>query len=162
MKTSIFQRITAVVLLAALLSSCASTTLIQTIPGGAKLYVDGSPVGPTPYSLRDSKITGASTSIRIEAEGYEPLNTVITKDEEVNVGAIVGGVFFLIPFLWTMQYKPVRTYELQPVKTDGTSPATNPQSTTVAEKLRELKKLLDEGVITHDEFEKAKAKVLGQ
>lgn len=159
---SIFQRITALILLAALLSSCASTTLIQTIPSGAKLYVDGSQVGPTPYSLRDSKITGASTTIRLEAEGYEPLNTVITKDEEVNVGAIVGGVFFLVPFLWTMQYKPVRTYELHSVKTDVSTPANNLQSTALADKLRELKKLLDEGVITQDEFEKAKAKVLGQ
>ncbi|MCE1155883.1 MAG: PEGA domain-containing protein [Bacteroidales bacterium] len=161
MKTSIFQRIIASVLLIAMLSSCASTTLIQTIPSGAKVYIDGSPVGPTPYSLRDSKITGSATSVRIEAEGYETFHTVITKDEEVNVGAIVGGVFFLIPFLWTMQYKPVHTYELQPLKTEASAPATDSKSTAVAEKLRDLKKLLDEGIITQEEFEKAKAKVLG-
>jgi hypothetical protein len=36
------------------------------------------------------------------------------KDEEVDAGAIVGGLFLLFPFIWTMQYKPTHTYELTP------------------------------------------------
>ncbi len=36
---------------AMLFTSCASTTMIHSIPSGAKLYVDGEPVGSTPYVL---------------------------------------------------------------------------------------------------------------
>jgi hypothetical protein len=50
----------------------------------------------------------------LEKEGYEPLNTIFSRNEEVDPGAIVGGVFFLFPFLWTMKYKPTHNYELMP------------------------------------------------
>ena len=85
-------------------------TLIQSNPSNAKLYIDGQHVGQTPYKHRDSKIVGSSLMVKIEKEGYQPLITTITKDEEVNVGAIVGGLFFVVPFLWTMQYQPCLLY----------------------------------------------------
>ncbi len=95
-----------------LLTSCASTTMIQSSPNGAKLYLDGETAGRTPYSLTDTKIVGSCTSVRLEKTGYEPFNTDICKNEEVDVGAIIGGIFFLFPFLWTMKYKPVHRYDL--------------------------------------------------
>ncbi len=161
MNQSIFVKSVSFVLLLALFTGCASTTIIQSVPHGAKLYVDGMLVGSTPYTLRDTKITGASTSIRLEAEGYESLFTYITKDEDVNVGAIVGGVFFWIPFLWTMQYRPSYMYEMQPLSLVKkiTDDAAN---TGVADKLRELKKLLDEGLLTQEEYETARKKVIEQ
>ena len=97
-----------------LLSSCASTTVIQSDPSGATVYLNEERVGTTPYSHRDTKITGTTTVLRLEKEGYSAFNTQIRKNEEVHVGAVIGGIFFLFPFLWAMEYKPTRTYELTP------------------------------------------------
>ena len=147
-----------------LFASCSSTTMIQSSPSKAKVYLDGAFVGETPYLHRDSKIVGSSMVVKIEKEGFTPLVTTITKDEEVNVGAIIGGLFVVVPFLWTMQYQPVHNYILKPttieneVKPEIQKIQTNTKSK--ADRLRELKQLLDEKIITLDEFEKEKAKVL--
>lgn len=96
------------------LASCSSMTVISSSPSDAKVYLDGEFAGNTPYSHRDSKIVGSTTDVRIEKEGFKTFTTSFSKDERVDVGAIVGGVFFLFPFLWTMKYKPTHTYELTP------------------------------------------------
>lgn len=143
------------------LSSCASTTLIQSNPNGAKVYIDGEAVGQTPYSHSDTKIVGSCMNVRLEKEGHETLNTTICRNEEADVGAIVGGFFVLVPFLWTMKYKPTHSYELSPSL--DTEPEVKNESVTEkskAERLRELKKLFDEGILTKEEFEKEKKKIL--
>lgn len=96
-------------------SSCASTTIINSNPQGAKVYMNQSFVGTTPYTHTDTKIVGSTTSVKLTKEGYEDFNTVLSRNEQVDAGAIVGGVFALIPFLWVMGYNPVHTYELTPV-----------------------------------------------
>lgn len=142
---------------------CTSTTVIDTVPNGAKLYMNGMYMGVTPYTHTDSKIVGSSTQLKFEKEGFEPLVTVLKKDEKADVGAIIGGIFFLFPFLWTMEYDPMHTYEL---KLGGNSTTTQTHeiqtSSTKADKLRELKKLLDEGLITEGDYEKQKQKVLDE
>ena len=150
--------------LSILLASCSSTTMIQSNPTRAKVFLDGAFVGETPYQHRDSKIVGSSMVVKIEKEGFNPLVTTITKDEEVNIGAIIGGLFVLVPFLWTMQYKPAHNYNLIPLTTEN---ETLPEIQNIqispkskADKLRELKDLLDEKIITNAEFEKEKKKVL--
>ena len=98
-------------------ASCTSTTLIQSTPSGAKVYLNEEYAGVTPYSHSDTKIVGSTTYVRLEKEGYETLNTSITKNEDADVGAIIGGFFLLVPFLWTMKYKPFHNYELKPLNT---------------------------------------------
>lgn len=147
-----------------LLTSCASTTLIQSNPSNAKVYLNGEPVGTTPYTHHDTKIVGSTTMVKLEKEGYNPLHTSFSRDEEVDVGAIIGGIFVLVPFLWTMKYKPTHTYELMPSSSnEPTTIKTNPQQDqkkSKADRLRELKQLLDEKVVTQAEFEKEKKKIL--
>lgn len=117
MKRKIFIQVTAVILSTAiLLSSCASTTVLQSSPSGAKLYMNGEPVGSTPYTQTDTKIVGTTTILKITADGYEDFNGVLKRNEEVNVGAIIGGIFLLFPFLWVMDYKPMHNFELVPLK----------------------------------------------
>lgn len=152
---------------AILLASCSSSTIIQSNPSGAKVYIDGEAVGITPYTHRDTKIVGTSTSVVLEKEGYAPFNTSFSRNESVDVGAIIGGLFVWVPFLWTMKYKPTHTYELVPSTAATTQVVTTEQkksdlSKTKVEKLRELKKLLDEKVITQEEFDKEKKKVLDE
>ncbi len=116
---SIFSRIVLVFLAAVIfLSSCSSTTVIQSIPSGAKLYLNGEPLGYTPVEYTDSKIVGSSNLVKLEKEGFQPLVTSFSKDEEVHIGALIGGIFFLFPFLWLMKYKPTHTYELKPLDND--------------------------------------------
>lgn len=147
-----------------ILTSCSSSTLIQSNPTKAKVYIDGAFVGETPYLHTDSKIVGSSMVVKIEKDGFAPIISTITKDEEVNIGAVVGGLFFAVPFLWTMQYQPLHSYELKPISSlsidtyDLQKKQINTKSKV--DKLRELKQLLDEKIINQDEFEKEKEKVL--
>jgi hypothetical protein len=159
------QKFIAVLLASVILfSGCSSSTLIRSSPSGAKVYLNGEAVGTTPYSHTDTKIVGTTTQVLLEKEGYEPLNVSFSRDEEVDVGAIIGGVFFLVPFLWTMKYKPLRTYEMKPISGVQVPFAPGPgdiqMSASKADKLRELKELLDDQIITPAEFEKEKKKIL--
>ncbi len=116
MKKLISQSVALILSTSILLSSCASTTLFQTTPAGAKLYMNNELVGNTPYTYSDTKIVGTTTVVKITADGYEDFNYVLKRNEEANVGAIIGGVFLLFPFLWVMDYKPMHTFELVPLK----------------------------------------------
>ena len=130
-----------------LCASCSSSTLIHSIPSGAKLYLDGEPVGRTPYRHTDTRITGATMGVKLEMEGYETLHSSFSRNEEVDVGAVVGGVFFFWPFLWTMKYKPTHSFELSPLAPNQN--LMNPQSSTDCEKekteaIEKIRALLNE------------------
>jgi hypothetical protein len=155
---SFFNKATSFLLIVLFLfSSCASMTMIQSDPEGARLYLNGENVGTTPYSHTDTRIVGSQTTVRLEKHGYETLNTVFSRDEEVDIGAVIGGFFVFIPFLWTMKYKPFHTYEMKPLTGDTPDEMT---IKTKADRLRELKELLDEKIITPEEFEREKKKIL--
>ena len=95
------------------LLACASETVIRTnVP--ARVFIDGALVGNTPYTMSDTKIVGSSTSVRLEAPGYQPAQVVIHRSEEFDITACIGGVFLLVPFLWIEGYKPEHSYELTP------------------------------------------------
>lgn len=107
----------ALILVATILfSSCASTTVFQTTPSGAKIYINDELAGNTPYTYSDTKIVGTTSVVKIKAEGYEDFTYVLKRNEEANVGAIIGGIFVLVPFLWVMDYKPMHNFELVPLK----------------------------------------------
>jgi len=97
-------------------TSCTSSTIITTVPGDAKVYINGEYVGQTPYKHKDSKIVGSSNTVRVEKEGYEAYNDTFSKDEKVAVGPLIGGIFLLVPFLWIMKYEKGRIYDLRPTK----------------------------------------------
>ena len=105
-----------VVILSASFLSCSSTTMISTIPEGAKVYLNDEFRGVTPYKHSDSSISGTNTAMMLKREGYEDFYTTLSKNEAVDVGAVIGGVFFLFPFIWTMGYNPSHTYELYPLE----------------------------------------------
>ena len=146
-----------------LFSSCASTTLIQSVPPGAKVYLNGETVGVTPYQMTDTRIALTCTSVSLEKEGYEQFNTNICRNEQVDVGAIIGGLFFVFPFLWTMKYNPMHTYELKPSSgSQSNEQSVQPAARTKAERIRELKQLLDDNLINQDEYEREKKKILDE
>lgn len=57
-------------------------------------------------------------------------------------------------FLYTIEYKAI------PIKGPVITPSETTSDNTKVNRLRELKKLLDEGILTQDEYEKEKAKIL--
>jgi hypothetical protein len=145
------------------LISCTSTTMIESIPSGAKIYIDGKLAGTTPYTHTDDKIIGSSTLVKLEKEGYETYYTQFNRIEEPDAGPIVCGLLFTpVWWLWAMKYKPVHTYQLQPINENQAAPINNKNQIqkSKADKLRELKQLLDEKIITQDEYEKEKKKIL--
>lgn len=146
-----------------LLTSCASTTLITSTPPGAKVYIDGIGFGSTPFPYSDKKIVSSTTEVKLEFSGYENLTSTIVRDEEINVPALIGGFFCVLPWLWALGYKPRHHYDLIPVNNKNilkNSGANNGKSKV--EKLREFKQLLDEKIITQEEFDKEKEKILNQ
>lgn len=127
LQKSLFVRTTAVLLaISVLFAGCASTTLIQSDPSGAKVYMNGEYKGVTPLTYSDTKIVGSVTHLTLEKEGYEPFQTFLSRNESADVGAIIGGIFFLVPFLWTMKYNPVHTYELRPILNASLTKADQP------------------------------------
>ncbi|MCG8419916.1 MAG: PEGA domain-containing protein [Proteobacteria bacterium] len=94
--------------------ACSSSTVIRSNVQGAKVYLNGEYVGTTPYTMTDTKIVGSTTTVRLEAPGYEPTHGVISRSEVFSIGACIGGVLVLFPFLWIMGYKPEHFFELRP------------------------------------------------
>lgn len=151
-----------------LISSCASSTIIMSNPPNANVYLDGQSVGVTPYKYTDTKIVGSINNLKLEKEGFETINTSFSRNEEADVGAIIGGILLLFPFLWTMKYKATHEYELialsgnlQEIKSN-VKPEDPSKNKSKAERLRELKQLLDEKILTKEEFEKEKKKILDE
>jgi len=141
--------------------------MIQSQPSGANVFMNGSLVGTTPYTHTDTKIVGSCTTVRLEKEGYEPVNTSLCRNEQVDAGAIVGGLFVLVPFLWTMKYNDQHTYVLPEMEDEFESTTSKSEkSSTItkskSERLREIKKLWDEGILTKEEYEKEKGKILAE
>jgi hypothetical protein len=94
------------------LVSCSSSTSINITDPNAKIYVDGEYRGKGSVYHEDMKITGSTTEVMLVKDGCRPKNYVFKRNEEVDFGAIVGGIV-LVPLLWVMKYRPTRTYEFQ-------------------------------------------------
>ena len=110
----VFAALLSLVILATSLLSCSSTTYLISTPPDAEVYIDGKYKGFTPYRHSDASISGSQKSIEIKKEGYDDFRTILTKKGRAHGGAIVGGIFLLIPFLWVVQYNIEYDYELIP------------------------------------------------
>lgn len=145
-----------------MLTSCASSTMITSSPSGAKVYVDGNLKGTTPYKHKDRKPSLSQTQVGVEKLGYEGEYASITKDDDVHLGAAVGGFFLILPWAWILEYDENYHFELSPHGPEHPEHelfhATRPK--TKVEKLLELKALMDQGILTQEEFEREKKKVL--
>ena len=90
---------------------CSSSTLTRASDPETKIYIDGEYKSKGQYQYSDTKIVGATTNIRLEKDGCEPVSYTMTRNEEFDAGACAGGVFVLVPFLWIMKYKGEHSYE---------------------------------------------------
>jgi hypothetical protein len=110
------KKVLSIVTAVAFLGACSSTTVISSNPNQARLYLNGESVGTTPYVHTDTKIVGSTNVVTLKKDGYEDFTAAFSRNEEVSIGAIIGGFFVLVPFLWTMDYKPSHSYEMVPLQ----------------------------------------------
>jgi len=172
MKKKNYLKFIAILLSASILfAGCASSTLIQSYPSGAKIYIEGEYAGRTPFWYTDTKVMGSITNIDLIKEGYEPLYTSIVRSERLDVGAIICGFYLWAPFLWSLRYNPTHSYELIPLQQQSQQVEPeiqqNPNIQTLpqdsrSKRLNELKKLLEEKAITNDDYEKQKQRILNE
>jgi hypothetical protein len=95
----------AALLAAVLFADCSSSTMIRSTDPDAKIYVDGELMGKGSVAYSDTKTVLSSTSVRMEKPGCAPVTNMMSRSE-FDVGACIGGVFLLFPFLWIEKYKP--------------------------------------------------------
>jgi hypothetical protein len=96
-------------------AGCASSTVLQSQPPGARVFLNGAPMGTTPYTMTDTNMSGTATQVRLEYPGFEPFNAMIVRSEELDPLALIGGIFLLVPFLWILGYQPTHFFTMQPL-----------------------------------------------
>src|SRR5437764_1598974 len=96
-------------------AGCVSSTVLQSQPPGARVFLNGLPVGATPYTMTDTNISGSATQVRLEYPGFEPFNAMIVRSEQLDPMALIGGIFLLVPFLWIYGYQPSHMFVMQPL-----------------------------------------------
>ena len=107
-----------VILLIISLLSCVSTTHIRAInpktsttDQNVKIYVDGQYKGNGSVNYSDTKIIASTTNIDFKKEGCRTKKYFMSRSEKVNVGVLIGGIFFWPLLLWMMEYNSSRDYE---------------------------------------------------
>jgi hypothetical protein len=100
----------AALLAAVLFADCSSSTMIRSTDPDAKIYVDGELIGKGSAAYSDTKTVLSSTLVRMEKPGCAPVTNMMSRSE-FDVGACIGGVFLLFPFLWIEKYKSEYNYE---------------------------------------------------
>jgi hypothetical protein len=148
-----------------MIDGCISTTMIRSYPEHAKVYIDDEPVGYTPYSYADIKISFSTINIKLEKDGYEPFYESISRDERIDGCAVIGGVMFWFPLLWTFRYKSEHMYELEPLCNQAVKAPMLPEETltsTQTDQLQQIGRLLDEGLMTPEEYDRERTKILDE
>jgi hypothetical protein len=156
-----------------LLLGCASTTYIKTFPSGANVYEGDALMGVTPYMHWDREATGpenAGKTFTLRKQGYADKKITIQKDV-LNIPRL----FFPAPIFslpWAYDYKEEYSFELEPIgqrRAPFPHKISNQRSGAVVDdqpysessrKLRELKKLNDEGLLTNEEYEMKRAEII--
>lgn len=95
-------------------TGCASSTVLQSQPPGAHVFLNGNPVGVTPYTMTDTNIVGTTTQLRLEYPGYQTINTYIVRNEELDPVALITGILVWVPLLWVLRYQPTHYFAMQP------------------------------------------------
>ncbi len=98
-------------LAAAAVVGCTSSTVIKTSDPDARIFVNGEYVGTGEANYSDRKVAFAGNDVTLRKDGCEPVEYRFQRNEEADIGAIVGGFLVAVPFLWTLEYKEERAFE---------------------------------------------------
>ncbi len=107
-------------------TGCSHTVALKSEPPGATVSLDGEEVGKTPYTFDASSGFFDEHQVRVEHEGYEPLETSIVQAEPI--WGIVGPSVCLAPptlglsclgLSWGFRYAKAYEFELSLVVERG-------------------------------------------
>jgi hypothetical protein len=152
------------------LFGCSSTTYIKTMPSGAKVYEGDALKGFTPYMHWDREAGETSRTLRLHKEGYKD-KTITIKKTDFNPLRLVAPPILALP--WIYDYPSEYVFELE--KSEQTITETvqkipaasnieiHPNSSEpsqYSQKLRELRKLKEEGLLTDKEYEQKRKAIV--
>jgi len=95
-----------------IVTGCSSTTIINSDPQGATLYIDGFKMGKTPYTYTDSKTNSSTTSIFLTKEGFIDKHIVMNRSERMNYFPLIGAIY-IAPLFWIRQYDSIHNFVLE-------------------------------------------------
>lgn len=139
---------------------------IDSNPQGAEVIIDGQRLGVTPAKIKVDRELEAllygGKEIQFQLEGYRNLGYEL--DSKLNTVSILN---FFNPLFWGIdivtgavtKYDNYYKFELMPLENNNSNSFTDDKMDKY-ERLIKLKKLLEDGVITQEEYEKEKAKIL--
>ncbi len=96
-----------------LIAGCNSTTIIRSSDQEAEIYVNGEYLGKGRGVYMDQKVAFSRNEVEIRKEGCLPENHTFSRNEKADIGAIIAGLFVVIPYLWVTEYKPERSYTFE-------------------------------------------------
>ena len=143
-----------------LLAGCTETAMFRSLPPGATVTVNNRIIGTTPveFSTPSKSLGQEPFRYRIEADGYRPVEGVLK--ESVGGGRVVGYVFTLGIL---SAFRSVKTFGDQPVEVvlervevPGSAHATD----SIEQRLNQLKDLHERGVISDEEYKRARTDAL--
>ncbi len=91
-------------------AGCSTMVTIQSEPSGADIILNNQKVGKTPFAVKLSDFAFNSYDVTLKKEGYADYHGRIAK--EAKAGAIIGGLFIWVPFLWCYGPQPYQTFYL--------------------------------------------------
>ena len=96
-----------------LATACTSSTVIRSSDPDARIYVNGEYLGTGRARYSDQKVAFSKNSVEIRKDGCRTERHSFRRSEQADVGAIVGGLLFTVPYLWVTEYKSRHEYEYQ-------------------------------------------------
>jgi len=90
--------------------SCSSTTIIKTYDPEVNIYVNGQFKGKGSAVHTDMKMSWLSSTVKLQKVGCQEEYEMFTKDEKLDVLPLISGFLLIFPFLWTMKYDAVHSY----------------------------------------------------
>ena len=97
----------------ALSVSCSSATKISVTDPEAKILVNGEYLGKGNVTYSDERIVGSRVRILLRKKGCQDEHHYFKRDEEVHAGALISGIFLLVPLFWMLEYKPEHNYDFE-------------------------------------------------
>jgi hypothetical protein len=110
-------------------SACSHTVKIDSTPPGATIFIDGEDKGKAPVTLEETNGFFNERKVRVELEGYAPLETTVVQAEPVwpIVAASVCGApltfgLSCLGLRYATKYGESYEYRLSPLGADGELP----------------------------------------
>ncbi len=101
------------ILCALLATACTSSTVIRSSDPESRIYVNGEYLGTGRARYSDQKVAFSKNDVEIRKDGCRPERYSFRRNEEADVGAIIGGFLFTVHYLWVTEYKSYHGYDYQ-------------------------------------------------